>query len=474
MIKPINEQTENNWSRRLTYAACIFWLISLTLPSFIVESHAEPWFGILTLVFGIVFGWFVQGWAAYANIFFAFAAIAIFVGRKPRISVIAMLFLAATLPLFKGVVLDGGSGAILSVVSWGWGTVLWLCSLALLAVAAAVRMHQLSISAMKSIVGLLLIILVTLGTFHFYQRSVMNLQEQKLYLSNGIAFTLAEPCGVLLTNVEAPLLPSNVITTLDIAPDLINPKGRVPYLFLPKLMNYQEGYSAWRTFQDPVISSIKVKVRVASRPDNPVLQAQKTESGAVLRLLSNPSGRVLYEQELKATSTKRGSPVYCPLSTQSGVAGLQLGYDTNLLKALGKKQVTKTREKLSEEVARVPCSLGSEDKSGIEGLRDWDGREVILQPESVRSRIGFCSESYIVLTYISEYSATSLSNLSPVAQIFDRKTLRPLASFNSGHACPRGNRCTEAPRELARGVRISDEKITVETTGGDIIANHRN
>lgn len=474
MTKPINKQTENNWSRRLTYAACIFWLISLALPSFIFESRAEPWFGLLTLVFGIFFGWLVQGWAAYANIFFAFAVIAILVGRKPRISVIAMLLLAATLPLFKGVVRDEGSGAILPVVSWGWGAVIWLCSLVLLAVAAALRKHQLSISGMKTIVGLLLVSLVTVGFFHFYQRSVMNLQEQKLYLSNGIAFTRAEPCGVLLASVEDPLLPSDAITTLDIAPELLNPKGRDPYLFLPKLMNYQEGDSAWITFRDPVISSSEVKVRVASRTDNPVLQAQKTESGAVLRLLSNPSGRVLYEQELKATSTKRGSPVYCPLSTRSGVEGLQLGYDTNLLKALGQMQVTKTHEKLSEEVARVPCSLGTDDKGGIEGLRDWDGREVILQPESVRSRIGFCSESYIVLTYISEYSATSLSDLSPIAQIFDRRTLRPLASFNSGRPCPRGNRCLEAPRDLALGARISDEKITIETTAGEIIANHRN
>lgn len=465
---PIEQSTEieGKW---LTYAACASWLISLVLPGFMVDSRAESWFGGPVLLFGLLFGWAVHGWAAYANIFFVVAAIALLSGRRPRGSVLAMLALGATLPLFRGVIRDEGSGAILPVVSWGWGAVIWIFSLVLLATAAAIRTRLLTLMGARVVLGLLLVSLVSIGGLHFYQRAAANSQERNLYLSTGMAFTRASMCGVPLTTINSPLLSRDAIVALDADPELISASGSRPYLWLPKLLNYQESTFAWVTFHDPANSSSEVKVRVATSSDRPVLQARRSEQGAVLRLLSRPSGPVLYEQELKLSSTVGGMRLYCPMSTQSGFAGLQLGYDTNLLRALGQEPQLPQRAKLVDEVARIPCSLGTDDKDGIKGLRDWDGRQVVLQPESVRSRVGFCSDSYIVLTYISEYSTTSVKDLSPVAQVFDRKTFRPLATFNDRRPCPNG-RCPEAPRELATGARISDTEVVVETTAGGLTA----
>ncbi|NHZ66024.1 hypothetical protein [Massilia genomosp. 1] len=467
-MNQLTEQSSDIFSKRLTYAACGLWLMSLALPGFMVDSRAEPLFGGMILLLGILFGWAVHGWSAYANIFFLVAAVALFSGRRPRGSVLTMLALAATLPLFKGVIQDAGSGAILPVVGWGWGAVLWIFSLILLTTAAATRTQLLSLLGARVVLGLLLVSLVAAAGFHLNQRSAVNSQERSLYLSGGMAFTRVPPCDLPLTSVDAPLLPHNAIVALDVDPDLVNVAGGTPYLWLPKLPNYQNSDFAWVTFRDPVISGGEVMVRFAIRPDRPVLQARKTEQGAVLRLLSSASGPVLYEQELKVTSTLRGRPLYCPMSTQI-FTGLRVGYDTNILRAVGQEYVAPRPEKLVEEEARIPCNLSAEDKDGMEGLRDWDGRQVILQPESVRARPGFCSDTYIVLTDISDYSAGGLKDLSPVAQVFDRKTLRPLATFNDGRVCPKVS-CEEAPRETARGVRVSDAQIIVETTSGDLVA----
>lgn len=449
--------------------SCIAWLISLALPGFIIYSRAEAWYGGEILLFGLIFGWLVHGWAAYANIAFFYVAVKLLSGQRPYRSVLALLGLVATLPFFKGVIEDEGSGAALPVVSWGWGAVVWIYSLALLAMASAIQARLLSLREARRLLGLLSVGLVAIVGLHFYQRSHANTQEQDLYLSSGTAFTLASPCGVPLTTVSGPLLPPDAIVTLDISPDLLKPSTGVPYLQLPTLPNYQDTEFAWATFNDPIVSGVKVRVRTPARPDRPILQIRKSKEGAVLRLLGSRSGPVLYEQTLKITSAN-GARQYCPMSTNFGISGLRVGYDTMLLQALGKKPnpTPPSREKLSEEVARLSCDLGANDKGGMKGLRDWDGREVILQPEFLRSKRGFCSDSYIVLVYISEDSAGPI----PAAQVFDRKTLRPLATFNSRRTCPKEG-CQEAPREFATGARISDLELVVETTDGDLIAKRQ-
>ena len=451
------------WARWLTGAACIFWLTSLALPGFMVYSRAQPFFGIEILLYGLLFGWAVQGWAAYANIFFVHAIIkAIFDDRNPRVSVSIMFALGTMLPFFKGVIQDEGSMAILSVISWGWGAVIWLFSLVLLTTATAIRLRIIAQLGAKITIGLLLGTFVFLSGLHFYQRSFANTQEQNLYLSAGMAFTRAQLCGIPLTIVDAPLLPPDAIVTLDVDPIL---KSSESYLRLPQLFRYQEGNFAWiTTFQDQKETSFEVKVRVPIRDNNPVLQAKSTPRGAILQLLNQLKGKILYEQRLKFNGHG-----YCPMSTLSGIKDLKEGYDTNLLRALGQDQIPiQSKKNLIEENARIPCDVGKENKDGINGLREWDGRQVILQPESLRSQVGFCSASYIVLLYISEHNNADLRELSPSGMVFDRKTLRPLAVFNDGKTC--WGRCSEAPHEIIQGVRISDNEIIIETTAGELSA----
>lgn len=466
MNKLTGDQSADLWVKRLTYVACACWLVSLTLPGLTVDTRAEPWYGGAILIFGILFGWVSLGWAAYANIFFVIAARKLITGDQPRKSIVAMLAFAATLPFFQGVVRDEGSGHVLPVVSWGWGAVIWLISLQLLAMASGVRVGKLSISGMKVIFALLAVGVIAISGLHLYQRVEANSQERSLFLSSGLAFTNNRPCGIPLTNVESPVLSPGTIVTLDIAPHLVTASAYSPYLWLPRVMNYQEGEFAWVTFPHPIFSGNEVKVRVDAKADRPVLQARSSNQGAVIRILESPSGPILYEQNLKATSAIDGRRLYCPMSTQ-GFTGLKMGYDTILLRALGQESHPPASAKLIDETARMRCDLGTKDIDGIKGLREWDGRQAIVQPESIRTRPGFCSTSYVVLTYISEMP--DASDLSPVAEVFDRKTLRPLAVFNDHRPC-RSAKCQEAPRDIARGVRISDKEIVIETTRGNLVA----
>jgi len=468
----MTQQSEVNssevWAKWLSRAACAGWLLSLALPAFMVNPNDQPLLGLQVLLIGLLFGWYVGGWAAYANIFFAVAVILLLSGRRARYTIVAMLALAATIPFFRGAIIEEGSGTLEPVVSWGWGAVLWVLSLVLLGIAAGFRGGLFLPAGAKRLSGLLLACLALVGAPGIYQRLMANEQERASTLAPGMAFTMEAPCGVALTTADAPRLPPGTVVTLDIDPALVKP-GAEPVLTLPTLFHYQEGAVAWITHHDPAAPGSDVKLRIAATPLPAVLQARKTPEGAVLRLLRQRAGPVLYEQRLKATTSIGGRARYCPLPAGSGKNAAKLGYDIELLRAAGQAPASPSPAKLADEIGRIPCSLGEDDEDGVAGLRSWDGRQVILQPASIRTRPGFCSASYIVLTYVSEHSASGPSDLSPVGMVYDRKTLRPLASFNDGRVC-RSGRCPEAPRDLVTGFRLSGKELVLETAAGDLVA----
>jgi hypothetical protein len=473
MTQLAGEQSTDVRVRWLAGAACAFWLLSLGLPGFIVDTQAEPWFGIQILLAGLIFGWATHGWAVYANLIFVSVAVLLLLGRQPWRLVLAMLVLAATLPLFKGVA--RGEGPTLPVASWGWGAVAWVISLVLLAIAAAVRARRLAQRAVTIIFGLLLASVAGIGCLHFYQRGAANDQERSLYLRAGMAFMREPLCGVPLTAVTSPLLPRDSVVAFDVAPELVGASGDAPYLWLPTLSTYQEKDFAWTTLRNPLASISEVKVRIPTDLERPVLQARKSEQGAVLRLLLHPSGPILYEQRLKEVTSVAGTRRYCPMSTP-GFSGLRFGYDTHVLRALGQDALSPRQEsqapnrvRLEEEVAQTPCSLGTDERDGVGGLRDWDGRQVIIKPDSLRSSVGLCSASYIALVKSSEHSDAGIKLVHTLVQLFDRKTLHPLTMFAARQPCPEG-RCPESVREIAIGIRISDAEVVVETRTGEFSA----
>lgn len=224
------DESNTGLSRNLNRIAVATWCVSLALPGFIVATRTEAYTsGLEILLMGTLFGWMVNGWAVYSNFFFLAATIKLVGGKTPVRSVGFMLLLATTLPLFRGVIQDEGSGTALPVVSWGWGAILWLTSLLLLAMAAAVHggvLNRLRVKLLSSAIG---VTLIAIGIVHIQQTRNANLQEIEMFLSKGMAFTNAEFCGVPFSWPSESLVPPGELIKLDLEPKFLASKDGVPF-----------------------------------------------------------------------------------------------------------------------------------------------------------------------------------------------------------------------------------------------------
>lgn len=455
----------------LARAAVVIWFISLLLPAFIAETRTEPAYGGLVLLMGLLFGWAVFGWAAYANLLFPYVVIRLFQRKATPIATPVMLALALTTFFFQGVLRDEGTGIVLPVASWGWGAVLWGFSLLLAGVAVGILLRWYGNRGALRIVTALGIGILAVGATHMLQRGLANTQEREIYLPLGMAFATAAFCGKDFVWPEKPQVPRDETVALDIEDALKAPRS--PYLSLPQLMNAQDGEYQWRTYRDFGLSSSSVKVRSLAKSARYSLQARRVADGAVIRILDSASNENVYEQPLRSRLVRRlqNHYEYCPFSTQQW-EGLRKGYDTAILRALN-QEPTKDRgtDILHPEAARIPCNLGYADIGGVKGLRAWDGREVILEPPSMLSRAGFCSERYIGLVYVSMRGESAQDDLIPVVTLYDRNTLRPLGAFSDRRSCPTRKRCAAVPNSMIKGFRVdSNETVIVETTSGELKA----
>jgi len=457
-------------ARLLTRLAVAGWTVSLFLPGFVVQSRTQAETGIEILLLGLLFGWAVGGWAAYANLFFAFVVVRLLQRREAPMATGAMVLLAVTIVFFQGVIRDEGTAMILPVVSWGWGAVLWMVSLLVAAVASGLHSCLLSSRGAWILVAGLAASALGLGMLHLVQRNHANEQEREIYLSAGTAFTTAAFCGVPFVWPAQPVIESEEPVALDIESDPTDKKSGPPHLMLPHLSNAQDLRFHWHTFPEPAIPGRQVKLRFATPAARYVLQTRRTAQGATIRILDTKAAATLYEQPLVAR--KRSDVTeYCPYSTGSW-AGLEKGYDTAILRAVGQtRPPTVFQGPSRSQIARQPCDIGDTDVNGVSGLREWDGRHVILEPPYVRSWVGFCSDDYIALVYVSRRNADP-TDLSPAVDVFDRRTLRPLAAFDDDRPCRPLTRCDEAPRQILKGVRIEPRAVIVETEHG-ALRTHR-
>ncbi len=460
--------TLDSLTRQLLSAAWVFWLVSLALPGFIVATRTEAYTsGLECLFLGTLFGWAVNGWAVYANFFFLAATLKLASNKTPVVSVSLMLLLAATLPFFRGVIQNEGSGTILPVVSWGWGAILWLTSLMLLAMAAAVHAKSLSRPHVKVIGSAIIVVLIAIGLVHLQQTRSANLQEKDMFLSKGMAFTTAEFCGVPFVWPNEALVPAGELIKLDLEPKYRKSDSSTPFFWAPSFIRYEDGGFDWVSYPHVNQTTTGITVRTPVNLKKYVLQLQSTDEGAVIKLRNEATNSTVYEQRLKIRRGKWNAPEFCPIASGA------MGYTNAILRAVGQGTPDRhPKEVLRNETARVPCSLGTTPIAGTQGretLFSWDGRVVNMQPESMRNRLGFCSESYIGLIYVFENSAAVNAGLSPVVMLYERKTLRPIANFNDGLPCS-GIRCGEAPKEILLGFRIEEGSAIVETTRGELVS----
>ena len=243
----MHQSTEpSRQSRFLLWLALALWVCSLALSAFTTGGHSGTYYGWVVLAEGLPFGWFTGGWAVYANIWFAVAAIILLSGRQPRYSVAVMLLLAATLPFFSWLTIPEGVDS--RVMAWGWGMPIWIGALITITGAAIARSGRPRIAAVIVVAAFVVGFTSIIATRHS-QLQTANEQERSEFLSHGMAFAVSDFCGVPLTWPVNQAVPEGEIFATDIEESLNS--GRSSHgatLDLPRFNRVVDKGTEWDTY----------------------------------------------------------------------------------------------------------------------------------------------------------------------------------------------------------------------------------
>lgn len=460
------QSIEHLLSKRLLIGACALWLISLALPAFVVSGKIEPVLGFSAMLGGLIFGWWVFGWAAYANVFFVYVAVRLSRRESSPKATLCMVILALTLFGFRGVITSEASGVPTPVVSWGWGAVIWFFSMGLLALAS---LSNGTIGRLTIWLGIGSISLVVLATaaLGISQKTRANLQESEMYLSSGTAFTTAPISGIPLTWPESALVPIGEMVAFDVEDSLTNPVDGAPLLWLPPAKVIRQYGFYWTVFNSGQGNELKVKLLGA--PPRFLLTAKATTDGAIIQLIDVKANQILYEQKLISRILSRGNREFLPRghSWLGGRYGVVPALNTALRIDPGNYP---NPHVIGAESARSPCNIRTAP-GGSPFLATWVGKDIQVKPSFDKSGTGFCSTNYVVFVQIRGPVSGSTENRSAMVHLFDRKTLEPIARFFNKSKC--ATTCPSDDSIEVTGVRISDNAVVVESELGEIVASLR-
>lgn len=188
------ENRQQHWSNALKLLAFILWFISLSLPGFLTP-RADSWGNwtgwMLLAMMPFAFLQPTSCWALYSNIFFWVALL-----RKDGIISLGIMWLMTATIIFHTEIMIGEMPSYDSVLSWGWGAVLWLLSYIVLTLARAVRHHS-DPALFLCIAGFFCSLAITLLIgLNIYQYRIMNEEEREHLLPPSMAFTTQTISGI--------------------------------------------------------------------------------------------------------------------------------------------------------------------------------------------------------------------------------------------------------------------------------------
>ncbi|WP_020484608.1 hypothetical protein [Methylomonas sp. MK1] len=458
----------------LAIAALCLWFFSLFFPGFKYGFGGETLNGIYILLLGIPFGWMSNGWAVYANVFFISVFFKVISEKKPVWSVLFMVGFAATLPLCNEILVNE-NGGMSPITAWGWGAIIWIEALILMACAAFVQIGLLGARGLW--LSGILMIAVFLGVYQLHLRQLReaNEQEKTLFLSGKMAFMTLDPCGIEVTWPERQMIQSNATLGVYMDAQLTEPKKGMPHLYLPMPDNYIEIQDdrEWMVYGQ--YKGYGIRVLRAKQNNYPVLEAKANQGGAVIRLIGEKK-EVLFEQLLRIKSLGDRS-YYCPLDSQYEKnypqGKLADGVDSALKIVLGFNGSPKQMEKksaISDELAEEHCGFHMiRLKDGkLHGV--MDRRNVIIDFSWIEDYTEFCSDHYVALVQVNEGTKNDHS-LGGSMFLFDRNTLRPIVRFTSNSRKGSDKYSFLNPNKL-QSVRISQSSMLVQTEIGQLIAEN--
>lgn len=459
--------------RVLSLCAIFGWLVSLFLPGFMLRDGSVMWgWSILSM---LPFAWLSGGWPVYANIFFLYVSFNALRAKPAPVAVSIMLLLMLTIVSVDEVMVNE-AGHTSSVVSWGWGAILWILSLTTVAfVSISIKLSLCTSRALALVVvGIGCVVFGVVSAFRYQQWEQANAQDRAVFLPLGMAFTTVDLCKAPYVWPEASRIPVGERISIEVDKRL-EESGR-PSLSLPQLPRVsQQNGVAWVTFDRNPYPIFTVKVQVPVLNTRYVLKAGQTASGAYIRMLDTIEGTTLYEQPLEIRRNKNGFASYCPTSWEHSADGM--GYQKAILRLFQPDSRYSKPLALKPEAIVKKCNPETDSRRPADNRLwgTWDGRKIILPDALHGHNSGLCSDSYaaIVAVYLQLKHADSPPEISAVTVwLFDRLTLRPVAGFSHEKKHDPGasnedqlvHKVYEAPSELVEGLRIdSNDVINVRT-----------
>lgn len=429
-------------ARRISSFSFVLWLLSLALPGFTLDGNpSKEVYGLLILIEGVLLGWLTGVFAAYANIFYLYAAASVTKNEAPVKSVVIMVCLAATTVFVRRILVDEGGGTAL-ITSWGWGAILWGISLLLLVVSVLTQTCRLSNQSVVWMLGAIGVILLSIFWLNRYQWSIANVQDRSAYLAPSMAFSATKLCEVPVTLVAKSLVPAEDRVSVDSSMDVFL-KNYTQWSG-PALSHFEKNGYEWVYRNRAPDLEIGRKVADDAKPPRFLLRAVPQESGHQIQLVDKSSEQIVYEQRIVNGSFR--STNHCPS------AHGDLGYLQTIRKAAGQDQADAyfTGPRQTEE-GRTLCSAEYQ-MPYVEGRRE---------------PVKYCSEHYIAIWYPVKDPKDTIY-LS--ALILDKKSLALVDRFSSYIKCPSEDCLIASTNEIV-GFRVDEERFYVLTTGGELVAN---
>jgi hypothetical protein len=440
---PESEQIKSDrMARNITACSFILWVLSLALPGFTLDGNpSKEVYGVQILIQGVLLGWMTGVFAAYANVFYLYAAVSLTKNETPVKSIVLMVCLAATTVFVRSILADEGGGRAL-ITSWGWGAILWGISLLLLVVAVLTQTWRLSNRSVAWMIGAIGVMLLSIFWLNRYQWSSANVQDRTAYLASSMAFSATKLCDVPVTLVAKSLVPAEDRVSVDSSMDVFL-KNYTQWSG-PALSHFEKNGYEWVYRNRAPDLEIGRKVAADAKPPRFLLRAAPHESGYQIQLVDKSSEQIVYEQRIVDGSFRGAN--HCPSAHGN------LGYLQTIRKAVSQDQAAAyfAGPRQTEE-GRTLCSAEYQ-MPYVEGRRE---------------PVKYCSEHYIAIWFPVKNPKDTIY-LS--ALILDKTSLALVDRFSSYMKCPSEDCLTASTKEIT-GFRVDESRFYVLTTGGELVAN---
>lgn len=430
--------------KRLIAVSLALYAVSLCLPAVGGQN------GLIVMTMTMAYGWLavatglLPALAAYANVFYWWAALQAARGKKPiTASWFCMFFAAFTLLVPLLPMMRGYEFAVI-----GWGAFLWLASLwlmRLVVVLADQDAPEVWRRTLKKWAGVSVAITLALFAFGRWQYAAANAQQREQYFPAGTVFALMWPVDV--PYIEPPQsLPVPGNGTAEWLGGLEFSEDNSPILFSGSLKEYNppkrfiyQGYLIQEYFHEDGILSI-VPAEKAADYRYGFRTAKPGEKGQFVQFIQSTGGRTLWQAPVEYTKREIYPDYSRPIQRL-----WQPQPHTEIAAAFNAAPEQSFSETCPAEPYSAPFKL--HEPLQINGKIYSDTRRSSIG----RSRI-LCNEQYILWLDAPEYQS-HLQRTELSAVLIRRSDMQPVETYSAWDESPALRQAAQEPHTWLAGIR---------------------